>query len=237
MNGQELKFHLAGINNQNFIMRDAQTGSWWQQVTGEAIKGALKGEKLKNVWLDELSFGVWKRENPNGRVLRPDEKILAASKYESANWEDEVAKMPVRIGNELDNSLEPRTLIVGVKVNDKTKAYPFSALQKQSPILDNVGGTDIVILLGEDKKSVRAFERMLDGKTLEFFVKPDSFEMIDAETGSVWDFSGKAVSGEIAGKGLKKVSVLKDYWFDWKIYNPNTQIYALGSTLILKKEK
>jgi len=146
------------------------------------------------VWLDELTFGVWKRENPNGRVLRPDEKILAANKYESANWEDEVAKIPVRIGDKLDNSLEPRTLIVGVTINGKAKAYPFSALQKQSPILDNVGGTDIVILLGEDKKSVRAFERMLDGK-----------------------------------KELKKVAVLKDYWFDWKIYNPNTQIYALGS--------
>ena len=27
-------FVSPGINNQNFIMRDEQTGSWWQQVTG-----------------------------------------------------------------------------------------------------------------------------------------------------------------------------------------------------------
>jgi len=40
VNGQTLKFHLAGINNQNFIMRDEQTGSWWQQISGEAIQGA-----------------------------------------------------------------------------------------------------------------------------------------------------------------------------------------------------
>ena len=97
------------------------------------------------------------------------------------------------------------------------------------PILDTVGGTDIVILISEDKKSVRAFERTVDGKKLEFFVKPETGEMVDAETGSVWDFSGKAASGELAGKQLKKVAVLKDFWFDWKIYHPNTQIYALGS--------
>ena len=32
-----LHFYLAGINNQNFLMRDRETGSWWQQVTGRAI--------------------------------------------------------------------------------------------------------------------------------------------------------------------------------------------------------
>jgi hypothetical protein len=229
VNGQQLKFRLAGINNQNFIMRDEETGSWWQQVSGEAIQGSLKGQKLENVWLDELSFGIWKRENPNGRVLRPNEKILQANKYESADWESEVAKMPVRIGDKLDATLEPRTLVVGVTVGGKSKAYPFSALEKQSPILDWVGGREIVILLGEDKKSVRAFERKIDGRTLEFFLKPDSSEIVDAETGSVWEFSGKAVAGELAGKQLEKVSVMKDYWFDWKSYNPETQIYMLGA--------
>ena len=229
VNGRKLTFRLAGINNQNFIMTDEETGSWWQQVSGEAIQGELKGVKLENVWLDELSFGIWRRENPNGRVLRPDEKILAANKYESADWESDVAKMPVRIGDKLDTTLEPRTLVVGVTVNGKSKAYPFSAIEKQSPILDVVGGREIVVLLGEDRKSVRAFERKVDGRTLEFFVKPDSSEIVDAETVSTWDFSGKAVAGELAGKQLEKVAAMKDYWFDWKNYNPETQLYALGS--------
>ncbi len=229
MNGRKLTFHLAGINNQNFIMRDEETGSWWQQVSGEAIQGALKGQKLENVYTDELTFGEWKRENPDGRVLRPDEKILAANKYESADWEAQVARMPVRIGDKLDATLEPRTLVVGININGKSKAYPFSAIEKQSPILDSIGGRDIIILLGADRKSVRAFERRIDGRTLEFFVKPETAEIVDAETGSVWDFSGKATSGELTGKQLAPVQVLKDYWFDWKIYNPETQLYALGS--------
>lgn len=210
-------------------MRDEETGSWWQQVSGEAIQGALKGAKLENVAADELSFAVWKRENPNGRVLRPDEEIRRAQKYESADWESQVAKMPVRIDGKLDETLEPRALIVGTEVNAKAKAYPFSALEKQSPILDVIGGTEIVIFLAEDKKSVRAFERTVDGKTLDFYVKPDSTEIIDAETGSSWDFSGKATSGELSGKQLNKINVLKDYWFDWKTYNPQTQVYMLGA--------
>ena len=77
-------------------MRDEETGSWWQQISGEAIQGKLKGQKLENVAMDEISFGVFKRENPNGRVLRPD-----GEKLESADWENEVAKMPVSISTEL----------------------------------------------------------------------------------------------------------------------------------------
>lgn len=209
-------------------MRDEETGSWWQQISGEAIQGKLKGQKLEAVDFDEISYGIWKRENPNGRVLRPDEEKFAENEYE-ADWEEKVGKMPVRISKELDKTLEPRTLVVGLAINGNSKAYPFSTLEKQSPILDMVGGKKIVIILAEDKKSVRVFERELDGKILEFFVKPDTKEIVDAETASVWDFSGKAVSGEMTGKQLKKITSIKDYWFDWKSYNPETQLYTVGS--------
>ena len=41
-------------------MRDEETGSWWQQVTGEAIYGPLKGQKLQPFFHDELTFALWK---------------------------------------------------------------------------------------------------------------------------------------------------------------------------------
>lgn len=205
-------------------MLDEQTGSWWQQISGEAIQGKLKGTKLENVSMDEISFAVFKRENPNGRVLKPEN-----GKIESAEWEAYVAKMPVRISGDLDDSLDARTLVVGVKVNGEAKAYPFSAIEKQAPILDLVGGKNIVIFLAEDKKSVRIFERESDGKILEFLRNPDTNEIVDAETASVWDFSGKATSGELSGKQLTKIDSIKDYWFDWKNYNPETRLYTLGA--------
>ena len=67
VDGRQLHFHLAGINNQNFIMRDEETGTWWQQVSGEAILGPLKGHKLREVFHDEVTFALWKQEQPHGR--------------------------------------------------------------------------------------------------------------------------------------------------------------------------
>jgi hypothetical protein len=231
VNGRQLHFHLAGINNQNFIMRDEETGSWWQQVTGEAIQGPLKGQRLRPVFHDELTFGLWKREQPDGRVLRPNEEIMRAGKYAPANWEERMDKVPVTTSVAFDKSLGPRTLVVGISVNGVAKAYPFDALVKQSLILDEVAGYPIFIVLGDDKRSVRAYERSVEGRKLELFLKPNtaSLTLVDAETGSEWDFTGKAIAGPLTGKQLKKVAVLNDYWFDWNTYHQNTMIYELGA--------
>ena len=64
MDGQPLRFRLAGINNQNFIMRDEETGSWWQQVTGRAIAGPLRGKRLTLVPHDEVRSVRGRRTTP-----------------------------------------------------------------------------------------------------------------------------------------------------------------------------
>jgi hypothetical protein len=71
-----------------------------------------------------------------------------------------------------------------------------------------VGGVPIFIVVGDDKKSVRAYERVIDNRKLEFFVKPDTSQLIDAETGSEWDFTGRATEGALSGQQLKKVPVV-----------------------------
>ena len=213
-------------------MRDEETGSWWQQVSGKAIVGPMKGRQLKGVFHDELSFAIWKHEKPQGRVLKPDEKIAAANQYETADWETRVGRMRVVEGTDIDKRLAPRTLVVGISVDGKSTAYPLSALQKQSPIMDTAGSVPVMLVLGEDGRSVRAFERVVDGRRLEFFQKTDKdagFQLIDSETGSTWNFEGKCISGVLAGRELKRVSVLEDFWFDWRIYHPDTAIYDLGS--------
>jgi len=231
VDGRVLNFQLAGINNQNFIMRDEETGSWWQQVTGKAVHGPLKGRQLKGVFHDELSFSLWKREKPDGRVLRPDERILASKGYASADWEQRMVRLPVVKGVDQDRRLDPRALVIGISLGNQSMAYPFPTLQKQSPIMDELGSVPIMIVIGEDNRSVRAFERTLDGRKLEFFKKTDGtgWQLVDAETGSGWNFEGKATTGSLMGRQLKKVRLLEDYWFDWRIYNPNTAVFGIDA--------
>jgi hypothetical protein len=223
IDGRPLNFHLAGINNQNFIMRDEETGSWWQQVSGECIAGPLKGKQLQLVTHDELPFAVWKREQPAGRVLKPDDRV--AAKYEAADWEERYANLRVITPVDPSDPLKPRDLVIGITINGAAKAYPMARLEKQAPVIDSLGGAAIVLMLDASKKSARAFDRHVDGRMLTFSAGPEAAQIIDAETGSTWDFTGRAVSGPLAGRQLRKTMVLKDYWFDWKIYHPGTAVY------------
>ena len=209
-------------------MRDEETGSWWQQVTGEAIFGPLKGKRLKPVFLDELTFGTWKREQPQARVLRPDEQLAASGKYATADWEERMLRVPVATQISAP-ALDKRELVAGINVNGAAAAYPITALKKQNPITDKPGGTPLILLMSEDGQSVRAFERKVEGVEREFFLKPNSspLRLID-DQGTEWDFTGTALNGILAGQQLTRIPVLKDYWFDWKTYNPNTSIYLLG---------
>ncbi|PYX52249.1 MAG: hypothetical protein DMG79_01145 [Acidobacteria bacterium] len=263
VNGKVLHFYLAGINNQNFLMRDKETGTWWQQITGKAISGPMKGAALDLVLSDELTFGEWKSEFSNGEVLAGVPKYI--KEYDS-NWEPEVAK------------LKSRDVVVGLQIAGPGRAYPWDALVKQSPVLDRVNGTPLLVAVGPDSKSFRVFVSRIDGKDAEFFLKgepqaeapavaktdppaaskddppsatksassgdvkakaddaktgkpvapsaaPKPWILLDTATASEWNFQGCAISGPSQGKCLDRIPALKDYWFDWRNYHPDTTIY------------
>jgi len=225
VDGRVLNFHLAGINNQNFIMQDQETGTWWQQVSGAAILGPLKGKRLTRVFHDELSFRAWKTELPGGRVLVPAGD--SAWRRFSENWEAKTAHAPVRVHAALDDRLAPRAIVFGVVRDSSARAYPQDRVLAEAPLHDQVAGVPLVLLVGADGKSVRGFEARTGGKQLEF-IRPSEGPpgvVRDVATGSAWDFRGVAIRGALAGNRLTPVYLLKDYWFDWKTYHPGTGLY------------
>ncbi len=304
MNGRALHFYLAGINNQNFLMRDQETGTWWQQITGKAIYGPLQGASLELVLSDELTFGEWKTEVSDGKVLAP---VAKYTKEYDSNWESEVAKYPVPLSFP-GTALKSRDIVVGLESEGPGRAYPWDALVKESPVVDRVNGTPLLIAVGPDAKSFRVFVSRVDGKDAEFFLKgeetgtgvaakidpsvaadapvatnvaiptkaavsgdaakppdakladtksadtksadaksadlkpaegkgeaaapktgppraPKPWVLLDTTTGSEWNFQGCATSGPSLGKCLDRVPALKDYWFDWRNYHPQTTVY------------
>jgi len=263
VNGSVLHFYLAGINNQNFLMRDKETGSWWQQITGKAIFGQMQGASLELVPSDELTFGEWKSEVSDGKVLAPVPKYI--KEYDS-KWEPEVAKLPVVISFP-GTELKSRDVVVGVTLDGGSRAYPWDTLVKQSPVVDQIHGMPVLVVVGPDGKSFRVFIRRIDGKEAEFFLKGEAggetpaaakpepspaqkpassaastatvspasantsstagkeWALLDTATASEWNFQGCAISGAAQGKCLDRVPALKDYWFDWRNYHPDTSIY------------
>ena len=231
-------------------MRDRETGTWWQQITGKAIYGPLRGAALDLVLSDELTFGEWRTEFPNGQVLAP---VAKYTKEYEPNWEPEVAKLPVVISFP-GTELKSRDVVIGLTIEGAARAYAWETFAKQSPVVDRVNGTPLLLVLGPDGKSFRVFVSRIDGHNAEFFLQGDDagnapagksadakqhgindgtkndgikkdWTLVDSTTASQWNFQGCAISGLAQGKCLDRVPALKDYWFDWRNYHPNTTIY------------
>jgi hypothetical protein len=177
-------------------------------------------------------------------------------------------------------------VVVGLEIDGPGRAYPWDALVKESPVVDRVHGTPLLVAVGPDGKSFRVFISRIDGKDAEFFLKgepggasdvkiessvksegdpkeetksqpkpatpsvtsaapspasasattpatpsvaapatPKPWLLLDTTTASEWNFQGCAVSGPSQGKCLDRIPALKDYWFDWRNYHPDTTIY------------
>jgi hypothetical protein len=228
IDGRRLTFHLAGINNQNFLMRDEETGSFWQQISGKAISGPLAGRQLELIHSDELTFGLWKQENPNGDVLLPVARY--AEDYEPKDWEKSMGKAKTVVDTS-QTGIAPRELMLGLTIGNASRAYPHSRVLLEKLILDRPGGQPVLLVLGPDDTSVRAFRAAIPGESeTPDFYRPMELKsgivMLDGLTGSEWDFRGCAISGPAQGRCLPPLTLLKDYWFDWRTYHPDTTVYG-----------
>ncbi len=125
-----LTFRLVGINNQNFVMQDEQTGSWWQQVSGEAILGPLKGRRLTLLPFDQLTFAhVARARRRSGRVLAPATRHRRGEPLRAARTGSSgCTKTPAPRGCGAIAQLEPRTLVIGVEVRGASRAYPLAGI-------------------------------------------------------------------------------------------------------------
>ncbi len=208
-------------------MRDEQTGTYWQQISGLAISGPMAGRHLTLVPSDELNFATWKAEEPQGAVLNDLPKY--SSEYAAKNWDVRMKKQKVVIDFP-EHGMKPRDLMLGIQAFGASRAFPYEKVIQEKLVSDRVGMEPVLLVAANDNESVRAFRNRVQGTggPSDFYriAEADAL-MMDAQSGSKWDFQGCAVTGKLKGYCLERISMLKDYWFDWRNYNPGTTVYGV----------
>ena len=238
VDGLKLTFHLAGINNQNFLMRDEETGTYWQQISGLAVAGPLKGRQLPFVASEELTFGLWRAEHARGTIFKDSDKYK--SEYSAMDWDVKMKKARTVLSYR-EAGLKPRDLMLGIHAFGASRAFPFERVIQEKLVQDHVGTVPVLLVVGPDAQSVRSFRQHIPGieGVPEFYraveekppAKLDAVAasaplLMDNATGSRWNFQGCAVEGKAKGTCLEPVEVIKDYWFDWRHYNLKTSVYG-----------
>jgi hypothetical protein len=238
--GEVLEFGVSGfLRHSDLVMFDRKTETLWQQFTGKAIVGDYVGATLNQVPSQIISFAQFRENYPDGKVLSRNtgyDRNYGANPYTGY---DDIDNTPLFGAGNDDGRLPPMEKVIGVKLNEQRKAYPYSITRKEQVINDEVGNTPLLVIhtdgatsaldatnIAESKESgsTGVFKRTLEGKELSFAVKDGN--IVDKQTGSVWTIAGKAVEGEYKGQQLEAVTFGDYFAFAWLVFWPETEIYS-----------
>lgn len=170
INGEEVEFGTSGkLYNSNLVMYDRLTDSYWTQIDGLAIVGELTGMELNAISIDTVVWRDWKVNHSDSEVLSQDtgfNRDYGRDPYGSY-YEDSFLLFPVE---SQDTRVHPKTVVFGIEIDGKFKAYKESDLVETSVINDNFSGVDLKL-----ERSSDGVVKIINTETNEEIVKERDF--------------------------------------------------------------
>ena len=220
---KDVEFGTTGkLYQSNLLMYDRLTDSYWSQALGMAVKGPQSGQHLGLVPFDLMTWGDWQTLYPDTVILGTDTGHIRAygvdpygSYYTSPGiW------FPI---DHHDPRMQPKEIVIGLGFNGTFKAYRQADLESEVVINDSIDSKDI-LLISMFEGNARVFDRTYGNNTLEFTL--DSENITDTNTGSVWNYDGKAISGNLTETQLVRLPIEPGFWFSWSTFHPSTLVYG-----------
>lgn len=256
LDGTTHDFGVSGnLRFSDMIMYDRQTETWWQQATGKGIVGDLTGTKLGFLPSQIISLDQFATTYPEADVLSRDtghSRRYGANPYVGY---DDADRQPFLFGDTsgalpTDGRRQPMERVVtlgeGGEGNEPI-AFPYTELRRQGVAQLEFEGDPVavfwtpgtasalnasVIDQSEDVGSTGVFSSLVDGQALTF--SRDGGEegaITDAETGSRWDITGRAIDGPMDGSVLEPIAHGDHFWFAWAAFTPDTRIWTTEGTI------
>jgi len=217
--GHYARFRLVGMDHFNAMFEDEGTKSWWQQATGKAITGPLKGVQLAEIPSAQMRLGEWLALHPNSLTLQPDTVFKA--RYADLKGYDEGV---------IDGSLERRdsgswkfkSWVIGVNLHGESKAYDWNRLVKNRIIQDTIGRQHLLLTLEPNNKTFYVWS-VADAAHFQF--DPSTHLLKDETTQSTWRADGVCIDGPMKGQKLAPVQAYQEFWHSWRTFHPGTGGY------------
>jgi len=222
VNGKQETFRLEGMDHFNAVFEDATTKSWWQQATGTAITGPLRGYVLKELPSSQMTMDAWLRENPGSLVMKPDTTFMdhyfGLEDYDKGTMRSDLVRRDLA-------SWHHNSWIVSVMNNFSSKAYDWNKLLQKRVIQDSLDRLPILLTIENDSASFHAYDRRVDESTLSFQISPNKDLLVDEETHSSWNMDGVCIHGLLMGKKLLPVQSYNEFWHSWQTFHKNAKTY------------
>lgn len=228
-----LHFDYDSMVGSSEVFKDRETGSKWQQTLSTATSGPLKDTHLEAYPFLLTRWGEWRKQQPDTLVLKPlagyAELMPGLNKYINQQWRVTISDKPAPPGAfGHDKRLPPRAIILGLEIENESKAYPLSILHSARVINDTVGKVPVLVVHQPESDTTTAFDAGLNGRVLKFRAAgAEADRLVDVETHSTWNAYGLCLSGKLKGSQLKPLVLEPGFWFAWSEFRPKTEVYGV----------
>ena len=145
---------------------------------GEAVTGQLKGKRLTMLAsMPQITWKEWRFNYPNTKVLsvqfdprRPERRIEDRRIDSYASYRAGV-DTGISSTRYTDDRLPNKSIVIGVQVNTRYRAYPLAAFERKSVINDDIDGVPVLAFHDNVSGATAVYLRTLGGKILTF--EPD----------------------------------------------------------------
>jgi hypothetical protein len=254
LDGTVHDFGVSGnLRFSDLVMYDRQSETWWQQATGIGIVGELTGAKLEFIPSQLIGLDQFADAYPDGIVMSRDtghDRNYGVNPYRGYDTPDE---QPFLFAGVVDGRVaaKERVVTLGEQGDPDPISFPLTELRKVGAVNLDHEGEPIVVLWtpgalsalnasfideSDDVGSTGVFSAVVDGDALTFSRDGDGEDaaIVDAETFSTWDVTGRAIDGPLTGASLEPVGHGDHFWFAWAAFVPNTSIWTTDGIIGLE---
>jgi len=177
------------------------------------------------------------------RVLLSVVVVLYAVVFYFFNFRFEADKMfyqpgTIRFADAATNTIPLNKLVIGLTINEESRAYPVQVIGYHHQVRDTVGNTPVMITYCTVCRTGRVFNPMVNGRSETFrLVGMDHFNAMfeDATTKSWWQqATGVSIAGPLKSQRLVEIPSSQATLSDWISQHPDTKI--LQPDTVYKKQ-
>ena len=220
---QDKGYEFQGWRGGVMVVRGSD-GTLWSALSGRALDGPKKGERLERQPSFQTDWGYWLMLHPESTAYN----LYDGNKYPIADLPTELSSDARATMGRVDSRLKPETLVIGVETANLIKAYPLDTTQERACFGDMEHGVALAIFWYGPTRSAVAFSTAFKAQNLRFYAddsSPETAPFKDKETGSRWTLAGRAVDGPLRGEELGWVNSVQCKWYAWSAEFPQTLVF------------
>ena len=233
VDGRPLTFGVDGAWQGTTTIFDHETDSLWLHLTGECVRGPMKGTVLRQAATGRhTTWADWRASYPATDVMRPVSERKGGGDIPYFTREGTrrgLGFMPPDVERTVehrDHRLGANELVYGAEVAGVACAYPLSSLRTERIVADRVGGVAVTVWFDPAHRSAAGFRPSVRGRALTF-AWDEAGSIRDRETSSTWNMDGLCIAGKLAGERLAPLPGLVAEWYGWSAHYPDTLVWGL----------